>query len=136
MYVAVFSGGSEFIYKLKWSENEFEKPMKLSSSINNPDYLNTIPFIAPDESYLIFGRFKRNPESYELYVSYNRDGEWSEAEKLSSAVNENGYFSYSGRTSPDGKYLFFAKGKPWSTRGNLDIYQLDLKEAGINLNSH
>ncbi|MNO70329.1 Protein TolB [compost metagenome] len=133
VYVAVFSGNSEYIYKMKWTEDQFEKPVKLSSAINNPDYLNTIPYIAPDESFLVFGRYTQSPETYEMYVSYNRDGEWSEAEKLSETINESGYFSYAGTISPDGKYLFFAKGKPWSTRSNIDIYQLDLKEAGIQL---
>ncbi|MNO06360.1 hypothetical protein D3C81_2281080 [compost metagenome] len=64
-----------------------------------------------------------------MFISYNRDGEWSEAEKLNESVNESGYFSTFGIVSPDKKYLIWSKG----TSEDLDIYQMDLSESGIKL---
>ncbi|MNO52977.1 Protein TolB [compost metagenome] len=130
-YVAVpnstFTG--EVIYLFKWKDGKYEKPEKLSSAINHPDYFNVSPYIAPDESFLIFSRYTREPETYVMYISYNRDGEWSEAEKLNESVNESGYFSTFGIVSPDRKYLIWSKG----TSEDLDIYQMDLSESGIKL---
>ncbi|MNN78600.1 hypothetical protein D3C81_1951690 [compost metagenome] len=68
-----------------------------------------------------------------LYISYNRNGKWTEAEKLSEAINEEGYLTVGPRISPDGKYLFFDKAKRNSA---INIYQVDLKETGIKYNSN
>jgi hypothetical protein len=62
-----------------------------------------------------------------LYVSYFRDGVWTEAMPI-NGVN-TWEFEYTPVLSPDGKYLFFARlGLTTSS-----IYQIDLSATGINL---
>jgi len=61
------------------------------------------PFIAADESYLIFN------ESGDLYIAFKNDeGEWSSAKKLSDEINTSQY-EFAPNVSPDGKYLFFTR---------------------------
>ena len=62
------------------------------------------PFIAPDESYLVF------LSGNDLYISFNKDGKWSTAEKLPVNVN-NGDHNASPYVSPDGKFLFYTSSR-------------------------
>ncbi|HSG27216.1 MAG TPA: hypothetical protein VLA34_01960, partial [Candidatus Krumholzibacterium sp.] len=84
----------------------------------NTEYSEAHPFIAPDESYLIFN--SRRPGGAgegDLYVSYRLDdGSWTEAVNL-EALNTP-YGDWGATVSPDGKYLFFTR----NMTGNGDIY--------------
>jgi len=66
------------------------------------------PFIAPDESYLIFASNK--PGGYgaqDQYISFQLpDGSWSLPANLGYLVN-SGQFESWASVSPDGKYLFY-----------------------------
>ncbi len=66
------------------------------------------PFVAPDESYLIFASFGR-PDSLgsaDLYVSFRVDGKWQPARSLGPSVNSKA-FEYCPIVSPDGRHFFF-----------------------------
>lgn len=98
--------------------------------INSSSYEDG-PFIAPDESYLIFesDRTGGSGNSIDLYISFKSpDGAWSLPVNLGPKVNTAASERFA-RVSPDGKYLFFGSdrrivnGKP-----NLDIYWID---AGV-----
>ena len=79
----------------------------------NPLILDYTPYIAPDESYLLFCSNIQNPEQKRchIYISYkNEDGEWGEPVDLSMKVNfklKSSKFPY---VSPDCKYVFFSSG--------------------------
>jgi hypothetical protein len=65
------------------------------------------PFIAPDESYLLFDAQPSGPGRTDLYVCFRKsDGAWSEAIKLDPSVNATKTENIPN-VSPDGKYLFF-----------------------------
>ena len=83
------------------------------------------PFIAPDESYLIFDAMPHGPEEgARLFISFRKeDGTWRKAINLSE-IWESGDPEMAASVSPDGKYLFFAR------EGN--IYWVD---AGVMENS-
>ncbi|HSG28555.1 MAG TPA: ankyrin repeat domain-containing protein [Candidatus Krumholzibacterium sp.] len=99
--------GSIDIYCSKLTKDGYQKPENLGGSINT-DQAETLPFIAPDESYLLFSSMR--PGGYgdfDLYVSYRRnDGTWSKARNLGDTINTPARESVSV-VSPDGKYLFF-----------------------------
>jgi WD40-like Beta Propeller Repeat len=66
------------------------------------------PYIASDESYIVFASYGR-PESAgsgDLYVSYNSKGIWSAARPLEHGVNSKAR-EYCPIVSPDGKWLYF-----------------------------
>jgi Tol biopolymer transport system component len=94
------------------------------------------PFIAPDESYLIFMAYR--PDSLgasDLYFSWHSGGTWSAAVNLGAPINSSAPDLAPG-ISPDGRYFFFssARGVGAETQpraahfgnGLGDIYQMDL----------
>lgn len=99
------------------------------------DEINTIgemiahPYIAPDESYLIYDG--KSPSGYgksDLYISFNNNGSWSEAINLGPKVNTD-QTEMCPSVSPDGKYLFFHRGGDEAG----DIYWVDLESTIIHL---
>ncbi|MBU1013924.1 MAG: hypothetical protein KKG99_13050 [Bacteroidetes bacterium] len=115
----LFFGGSEdkehdiwFIYKAEYKNAEYSKPVKLSRSIILIDdpvvYGQVSPFIAPDESFLIFSR-KVDGNNQDLFISYRKeDGSWTEAVNLGDRINSKG-LEICPVVTPDGKYLFYMR---------------------------
>lgn len=100
------------IYRAELINGEYPKPELLPQSINAPDaYVNWTPFIAPDESYLLFSSGRRNRHGGgDLYLARrNPDGTWTQPEILPDSINtpEQERFPL---ISPDGHYLFFTRG--------------------------
>jgi hypothetical protein len=102
------------IWRAEYINGEYHKPELLPPSINAPDaYVNWTPFIAPDESYLIFSSGRRdNHGGGDLYVSFrNADGSWTDPISLGEAVNTDKQERFPA-ISPDGQYLFFTRPTP------------------------
>jgi hypothetical protein len=101
------------------------------------------PYIAPDESYLVFmasGR-KDGIGGGDLYIRFSKNGERSTAKLLGEPFSTRA-FEISPKVSPDGKYFFFTsaraapgmdpKNRPKTPRnGYGDIYQVDVSALGI-----
>ncbi|MFN2284584.1 MAG: hypothetical protein ACK2UQ_09195, partial [Anaerolineae bacterium] len=68
------------------------------------------PYIAPDESYIVFNRFvESDMKKTGIYLSYrDKSGQWLPAVFILGGSPDVG--GVSPRISPDGKYLFFAQG--------------------------
>ncbi|MEW6014859.1 MAG: dockerin type I repeat-containing protein [Candidatus Zixiibacteriota bacterium] len=98
------------IYISQFSDGLYQTPTKLGTAINK-GYNEAHPYIAPDESYIIFDAQNR-PGGFggsDLYISYhNEDGSWTESVNLGSSFNTAGE-ELAPTVSPDGKYFFFAK---------------------------
>lgn len=76
------------LYRSKKLDGRYQKPEKLPDAINSDGY-DYNAFIAPDESYLIFGSYQRE-DSYgsgDMYISYMKDGIWSSAKNLGAPIN-------------------------------------------------
>jgi hypothetical protein len=112
--------GSFDIYRSRRVDNKYMKPENLGDSVNSK-YLEHDPFIALDESYLIFTSVNR-PTGFgtgDMYISFSRkDGTWSKAKNMGKMFNTNGY-DFCPLVSTDGKYFFFTR------KG--DIYWVDAK---------
>lgn len=124
-------GSRDFdIYFASRKHNRFQPPVILPDGINTVGYEDG-PFIASDESYLIFE--SQRPESIDgsidLFICFKqKDGRWGKPENMGPQVNTK-YSERFARVSPDGKYLFFGSNRRQLT-DNLyfDIYWID---AGI-----
>ena len=109
-------------------DGEYEEPKILSEEINTGTQLNH-PFIAPDESYLIWDA-KRDGGygDSDLYISYRQqDGSWGEAINLGDKINSAAWDA-AAHVTPDGKYLFFQRlisSGSDDTLPNVDIYWVD-----------
>jgi Tol biopolymer transport system component len=115
--------GEGDIYKSKKINGKFTKVQNLRPPINT-DFHEVDPFIAPDESYLIF--CSDRPGGYgreDIYISFRKDDRsWTEPANLGEKVNTPSD-EYIPAVTPDGKYFFFTTNKT----GNRDIYWVDAK---------
>ena len=110
-------GGND-LYRARLVNGKYEQVERLDE-LNTPN-VDADPYIAPDESYLIFcsdrgGGFG----SGDLYISFNRNGRWTEPKNLGATINTPD-FEYTPLISPDGKWLFLSRG--WG-----EIYHIDWK---------
>lgn len=68
------------------------------------------PFIAPDESYIIFRAYNNSLGMGDLFISFNFNGEWTSPENLGAPIN-----SSSNEMCPyvtlDGKFFIFSSSK-------------------------
>ena len=88
-------------YCAKWLDGHFDKP-RLLALRGNEEVQD--PFIAPDESYILF---ESGPD---LYISYKIGNDWLSAQNLGKQVN-NGDYNSSPSVSPDGKTLYYSTGR-------------------------
>jgi len=102
-----------------------EEPMALSKEINTGTQLNH-PFIAPDESYLIWDAKREDGHgNSDIYISFRqKDGSWSEAVNMGDKVNTDAWEA-SASVTPDGKYLFFNRNMGSDKYENVDIFWVD-----------
>lgn len=113
------------IYRSRFTGGEYAPPERLGDRINSK-HQEVAPYVAPDESYLIFTSIDR-PDglgSGDLYVSFREeDGGWSAARNMGAPVNTPHLEAFAG-VSPDGKYLFFTSERD----GRSAVYWVD---AGV-----
>jgi ankyrin repeat protein len=121
IYFASPSGksyGSNDIYSSRFINGEYEEPKNLGNVINTSGIDHT-PYVAPDESYLIYVSSGASSSPYDMkfYISYrNEDGSWTKPINIGEKINSI-RLSLCPAVTPDGKYLFFI--------GAADIYWVD-----------
>ena len=122
MYVSVANNGNIYftgkdgIYRSAFLNGKHSTPEKLGQVINDLQYA-AHPFIAPDESYLIFDAQPQEGNA-ELFISFrDEDKNWSKPQRFDSDFNtdQNELAAFVTR---DGKHLFFSRLSP----GKGDIY--------------
>jgi len=103
--------GRSDLYKSVRRAGAYTDPVNLASL--NTEYDEWDPFIAPDESYLVFCSTKPGGSGRDdLYITFRQaDGEWGPAVNMGPEVNSAGSENRPFVTR-DGKYFFFT-----STRG-------------------
>lgn len=86
--------------------------MALGPEINKGDFI-AHPYIAPDESYLMWDVEREDGYgNSDIYISFkDKWGSWSPAENMGSLINTE-YHDSSPQVTPDGKYLFFKRTAP------------------------
>ncbi|MGI8470377.1 MAG: TolB family protein, partial [Pyrinomonadaceae bacterium] len=108
--------GSSDIYRSRFADGKYQKPENLGDAINT-GFNEYEPFIAPDESFLIFVSCKRADSvgGCDIYVSYNRNGAWTKPKNLGDKINSNRN-EYSPKISLDGKYFFWTSCRDFTTQ--------------------
>ena len=95
------------IYYSKFIDGKYLKSEKLPAAINSLNMMEGTPFIAPDESYLIFDR--RRGGYTDLFISFkDNDANWTEAINMGPLINTDGNELYAQVTA-DNSYLFFLR---------------------------
>ena len=104
------AGGDGVLRYSQFVDGEREEPMPFGKEINTGKW-NAHPFIAPDESYIIWdGERDSGYGDSDLYISFRQqDGSWDTAINMGDKINTSSWES-GGYVTPDGKYFFFNKG--------------------------
>jgi len=106
------SAGDGILRYSRLVSGKWQDPKPLPKEINTGKW-NAHPYIAPDESYLMWdGERESGYGDADLYISFRQnDGSWGEAINLGDKVNteagEGG-----PQVTPDGKYIFFNRMVP------------------------
>jgi hypothetical protein len=113
--------GTNNIYRSQMQNGIYGKAVKLGPEINSK-YRDFDPFIAADESFLIFASERPGGMGgSDLHISFRKkDGSWTPAVNMGKEINSKDS-DYTPVVSPDGKYMFFTSGRA----GVDDIYWVD-----------
>lgn len=115
------------LHRSRLVEGTYTEAERLPAPINDGNPTGT-PWIAPDESYLVFesgrpGGYGRN----DLYISFrSTDDRWSVPLNLGPEINTGG-IEDSGFVTRDGKYFFFCRRAAYVTSIPTDIYWIDAR---------
>lgn len=109
--------GREGIATARMTDGEYGDLVRLGPPINIGAQ-DMYPYVAPDESYLIFASRRGSPDNLgTLFISFRApNGQWSDPREI-----DLGMPAGLPLISPDGKYLFFTAGE----RGRSDIYWVE-----------
>jgi Tol biopolymer transport system component len=102
--------GKSDIYLSRFVNGKYDTAANLSDSINTAGN-EFEPFIARDESFLIFmATPSESLDEADFYISYNHKGNWSKAVKLPAPFN-SAVTEFSPKITHDGKYFFFSSNR-------------------------
>jgi len=105
--VSVAANGNMYgsgIIRLRFADGKYQKAEELSPPIKGYH-----PYVAPDESFILFGAHRPGGRDGDLYITFQKpDGTWTEPQSLGDKINTHNKES-NASLSPDGKYLFFSR---------------------------
>jgi Tol biopolymer transport system component len=96
------------LYLSRVENGRFTAPVPLGEVVNSTGF-DGDPYIAPDESYLVFtgwGRPEGDPDG-DLYITTKVDGVWTTPRALGHGINSPAQ-EYAPIVSPDGRWLYFS----------------------------
>ena len=104
---------------------KYEEPKALPKAINTGTFLSH-PFIAPDESYLLYDATREDGfGDADIYISFKqKDGTWGNGINLGEKINTDAWEA-SASITPDGKYLFFSRNVGSDDYENVDVFWVD-----------
>lgn len=112
--------GGSIIYRAKFIDSAYSQVESLGNIIQTTSG-EAEPFMAPDESYMIFISEYRavGHGGYDLWICFRKnDSSWTVPVNMGPGIN-TADDEYGPRVTTDGKYLFFTR----ENRGNtMDIY--------------
>jgi hypothetical protein len=104
IYYVPFVGGT-------WSE-----PVNLGAGVNAPDIHDTTPYVAPDESYLIFSSTRPGGVGgLDLFISLREGEGWGAPKLLPEPINSR-VRDFCPIASPDGQWLYFSSDRGFADR--------------------
>jgi Tol biopolymer transport system component len=120
------------LYVARRVKGVYQAPENLGAAINSASG-EVEPWIAPDESYLIFSAIGRSDSTgrYDLYLSRHSAGAWQPPVPLSGVNTRWNEFNQS--VSPDGQWLYFSSTRPHSgpLGERFDVPRNEASVAGI-----
>jgi len=125
-------------YRCRFVDGRYQTAEKLEYPINT-EYHEIDPFVAPDESFLMFGSSRPGGFTFfNQYISFQKeDGSWTHPVNMGKNINSHPHVNTVG-TTLDGKYHFFSSSNPTEIPkgekketflidriGDIDLYWVD-----------
>lgn len=105
----LYFGSEGDIYVAEYVDGRYLAARNLGAPVNTAGDREGSPFIARDESYILFDR-SVNQDYADLYIAFrNVDGSWGEPVAM-NALNSSAHDLYAS-VSPDGRYIMFLSGR-------------------------
>ena len=99
------SGKSFHIYRSQLTKGQFEKPVRVSFSLDK--YGEYDPAVAPDESFIIYSTGRPPaPHTADLFIVFKEGNKWGEPIDLRTLLSDKVH-GVEARLSPDLKTLYF-----------------------------
>ncbi|MDC6364876.1 MULTISPECIES: TolB family protein [Flavobacteriaceae] len=117
------------IYVSKFINGKYQEAIRLPESVNSK-FIECDSWVSPDESFILFVRrtedgFNDGYGFFDVYISFNENGNWSEAQNLGKDYNTK-FTEGSPSITPDSKYILYTSNRkskdPKKFDGSLDIY--------------
>ena len=109
MYFMDYQNGSGHLSYSSLIDGKYESPQKMNEEIN-AGLWKAHPYVAPDESYLMWDAEQEGVHGADIYISFRKkDGSWGPAINMGDPIN-TGAYEQGARVTPDGKYLVFWRG--------------------------
>lgn len=115
--------GRADIYRSRLIDGKYTEVENIGELVNTKnDEID--PFIAADESYLIYcSKTLDGYGGHDLYITFRKkDGSWTEPVNMGPEINSSAY-DWIPYVTSDGKYFFFTSDRS----GDFDIYWVDAK---------
>jgi len=115
--------GESDIFRAGASGSSYSTPVNLGPAVNS-EASDFDPFVAPDQSYLIFSSTREGGfGGGDLHISFRTDdGSWSPAVNMGDEINTSAT-DYCPKVSPDGRFLFYTS----RSTGEGDVYWVDAR---------
>lgn len=82
--------GDSDLWRSRLVNGEYQVPENLGAPVNTTAYRESNPYIAPDESYLIyFSSDERGMGDVDLYISFREKNGWSAPKQLAAPINSS-----------------------------------------------
>lgn len=106
LYFCSIFGDRDGIYRARLRNGEYLEPERLEYGISS-EYSDFSPYIAPDQSYLVFASTRPGHGITDLYISFrNQDDSWTRPKNMGPVINTGAKEAFPF-VSFDGRYLFF-----------------------------
>jgi len=114
--------GKDDIFLSEWKNEKYQEAISMGAAINTESYEYNA-YIAPDESFMLFGGYKRKDGfgSGDLYISYKEAGKWSVAKNMGDTINS--------------KYMDYCPFVDWTTKTLYFTSKRSILKANKNHNS-
>lgn len=96
-------GGMDF-YVSYFENGSYQDPIPLLA-LNSVHEENDLA-VDPEERFIIFNRYIHATKSIDLFISYNKNGAWSDPKALIN-INKDNQWELTPTISPDGNYFFY-----------------------------
>ena len=113
------------LIRLRFVEGKYLEQEKLT-----PDIKGLSPFVARDESFILFAKRQQQGYASDLFITFsNPDGTWGDPISLGERINTSAKES-NPSISPDGKFMFFGRAEDifWVRTDFIEKLRPDVRE--------